>query len=108
MTDLAEPFSRRVSPKRLASHPIFLSAARLGRGRGGARAGPRSDERYQWKECQQTLFNIDGRLQPVRPGTVLEYEVPDWYDRPWARVWEQYFEQGMQRPEVDEDIFDFE
>jgi hypothetical protein len=72
------------------------------------RAGPKSDERYQWKECQQTLFDIDGRLQPVRPGTVIEYEVPDWYDRPWARIWEQYFEQGMQRPEVDDDIFDFE
>ena len=73
------------------------------------RAGPESDQRYQWKECQQTLFNIDGRLQPVRPGTVIEYSVPDWYDRPWARVWEQYFEQGMQRPEAeDDDIFNFE
>lgn len=72
------------------------------------RAGPRSDQRYQWKECQQTLFNIDGRLQPVRPGTVIEYRVPDWYDRPWAQVWEEYFEDGMQRPETDDDIFDFE
>ena len=72
------------------------------------RAGPVSNERYQWKECQQTLFNIDGRLQPVHPGTVIEYRVPDWYDRPWARVWEQYFEQGMTRPEDSEDIFSFE
>jgi len=71
------------------------------------RAGPASDQRYQWKECQQTLFNIDGRLQPVRPGTVIEHRVPDWYDRPWAQVWEQYFEEGMQRPEVELDIFDF-
>jgi hypothetical protein len=71
-------------------------------------AGPGSDMRYQWKECQQTLFNIDGRLQPVRPGTVIEYRVPDWYDRPWAQVWEQYFEEGMQRPETEDDIFDFE
>jgi hypothetical protein len=70
--------------------------------------GPASDTRYQWKECQQTLFNIDGRLQPVRAGTVIEYRVPDWYDRPWAKVWEEYFEEGMQRPEVEEDIFDFE
>ena len=72
------------------------------------RAGPRSDERYQWKECQQTLFNIDGRLQPVRPGTVIEYRIPNWYERPWARVWEEYFEDGMQRPEVEDDIFEFE
>jgi hypothetical protein len=71
------------------------------------RAGPESDMRYQWKECQQTLFNIDGRLQPVRAGTIIEYRVPDWYDRPWARVWEEYFEAGMTRPEVEEDIFDF-
>lgn len=71
-------------------------------------AGPQSDRRYQWKECQQTLFNIDGRLEPVRPGTVIQYRVPDWYDRPWARVWEEYFEEGMQRPEADDDIFDFE
>jgi len=72
-------------------------------------AGPASDLRYQWKECQQTLFNIDGRLQPVRAGTSIEYVVPDWYDRPWARVWEEYFEDGMQRPiaEDQEDLFDF-
>jgi len=72
------------------------------------RAGPVSDERYQWKECQQSLFNIDGRLQPVRPGTVIDYRIPDWYDRPWAKIWEEYFETGMQRPEVETDIFEFE
>jgi hypothetical protein len=72
------------------------------------RAGPASDARFQWKQCQQSLFNIDGRLQPVRSGTAIEYVVPDWYDRPWARVWEEYFEAGMQRREVDDDIFEFE
>jgi hypothetical protein len=71
------------------------------------RDGPNSAQRYQWKECQQALWNVDGRLQPVAPGTVIEYRIPDWYDRPWARIWEEYFEQGMQRPEPDEDIFDF-
>jgi len=70
--------------------------------------GPQSDTRYQWKECQQALWNVNGRLQPAAPGTVIEYRIPDWYDRPWARIWEEYFEQGMQRPEADEDIFDFE
>jgi len=29
------------------------------------------------------------------------------YGRPWADIWEEYHEQGMQRPE-DEDIFSFE
>jgi hypothetical protein len=71
-------------------------------------AGPDSEMRYQWKECQQALWNIDGRLQPIVPGTVIEYRIPDWYDRPWARVWEEHFEQGMQRPEAAQDIFEFE
>jgi hypothetical protein len=44
----------------------------------------------------------------VRAGTVIEYRIPDWYDRPWARVWEEYFEEGMQRPEIEDDIFRFE
>jgi hypothetical protein len=69
--------------------------------------GPDSERRYQWKECQESLWNINGRLQPVVPGTVIQYRVPDWYDRPWARVWEEYFEKGMKRPEADESLFDF-
>ena len=32
--------------------------------------------------------------------------VPDMYGRPWAQLWEKYFEQGMQKPKED-DIFDF-
>lgn len=70
--------------------------------------GPDSDRRYQWKECQESLWNINGRLQPVVPGTVIQYRVPDWFDRPWARVWEEYFEKGMKRPEADESLFDFD
>jgi hypothetical protein len=70
--------------------------------------GPASDMRYQWKECQQSLWNVGGRLQPVAPGTVIQYRIPDWFDRPWARIWEEHFEDGMQRPEADEDIFQFE
>ena len=38
----------------------------------------------------------------------IRYRVPDWYDRPWARIWEEYFEEGMSRPEPDEDLFNFE
>jgi hypothetical protein len=71
-------------------------------------AEPDSEMRYQWKECQQALWNVNGRLQPVAPGTVIQYRIPDWYDRPWARIWEEYFEDGMQRPAPDESIFDFE
>jgi hypothetical protein len=28
------------------------------------------------------------------------------FGRPWARLWEEYFEEGMQRP-AEADIFDF-
>jgi hypothetical protein len=56
--------------------------------------------------CNQTIFQINGRPAPVVPGTVIQYRVEDLYGRPWAAVWEEYFEQGMQRPERD-DLFDF-
>ena len=69
--------------------------------------GPGSERRYQWKECQRGLWNINGRLQPVAPGKVIDYRIPDWYDRPWAKVWEEYFEEGMKRPSSEPDIFDF-
>jgi hypothetical protein len=58
-------------------------------------------------ECTQTIFPINGRATPLSPGTVIELEVPDMYGRPWAAIWEQFHEQGMQRPEED-DIFSFD
>jgi hypothetical protein len=57
--------------------------------------------------CNQTLFLVDGRATPLVPGTIIEYKVEDLYGRPWAAVWEEYFEQGMQRPKS-EDLFNFE
>jgi hypothetical protein len=62
---------------------------------------------YVFVECTQTIFPIEGRATPVSPGDVIEYEVPNMYDRPWAHIWEEYFEQNMQRPE-EEDIFNFQ
>jgi hypothetical protein len=58
-------------------------------------------------ECVPTIFPLNGLATPVSPGTVIQYEVPDMYGRPWAELWKKYHEQGMQRPE-DEDIFSFE
>jgi len=58
--------------------------------------------------CKQMIFPVEGRGVPVTPGTVVQYEVEDLYGRPWAKMWERYFEQGMQRQGNDEDIFDFE
>jgi hypothetical protein len=58
-------------------------------------------------ECVQTLYPVNGVATPVTPGTVLEYQVPDMYGRPWAQLYQQFHEQGMERPD-DEDIFKFE
>lgn len=57
-------------------------------------------EPYEFIECFQSLFPVKGIATPVQPGQVIEYTVPDMYDRPWARIWEQYFEAGMKRPEA--------
>jgi hypothetical protein len=62
---------------------------------------------YVYTECVQTIYPVDGTATPVTPGRVLEYEVPDMFGRPWAHIWEKYWEQGMQSTESD-DIFDFE
>jgi len=43
----------------------------------------------------QTLFPVNGRATPVVPGVVLQYRVEDLYGRPWAAVWEEYFEKNM-------------
>ena len=63
---------------------------------------------YVFIECVQTIFPIEGYATPVAPGSVIEYEVPDMYDRPWGHIWEEWFEQGMERPEPDDDIFIFD
>ena len=62
---------------------------------------------YSFIECTPTIFPLEGSPTPVAPGNVIDYAVPDMYDRPWARLWERYHEQGMQRP-VQDDIFTFE
>ncbi len=64
-------------------------------------------EPHVFIECLQTLYPIDGIATPVAPGEVIEYEVPDMFGRPWAQIWETYFEDGMSPPEEENDIFDF-
>ena len=58
-------------------------------------------------ECLQTIYPIEGVSTPVSPGDVIELEVPDMYGRPWAHIWEQYWEAGMEQSQED-DIFSFE
>jgi hypothetical protein len=62
---------------------------------------------YVFIECVPTIYPINGVSTPVSPGSVIEYEVPDMYGRPWAQIWEKYHEDGMERPE-DEDMFSFD
>jgi hypothetical protein len=38
----------------------------------------------------------------------VEFEMPDWYGRPWAAIWERYFEEGMSKPEEAGDLFSFD
>jgi len=56
--------------------------------------------------CNQNIYNINGRGQVVTPGTVIDYKVEDLFNRPWAAIWEEYFEEGMQKPAA-EDFFEF-
>ncbi len=62
---------------------------------------------FQFIECLPGIFTINGRATPVPPGTVVAHKVPDMFGRPWAAIWEEFHEQGMQRPEAD-DIFSFD
>jgi hypothetical protein len=64
-------------------------------------------EPYVFIECVPTIYPLNGRPTPVQPGDVVDYEVPDMYGRPWAAMWEKYFEQDMTKPQED-DLFTFE
>jgi hypothetical protein len=51
--------------------------------------------RYTFIECLSNIQNVDGRpkqLGKTDPGFV------DFYGRPWAQVWEKYFEAGWDKP----------
>jgi hypothetical protein len=56
--------------------------------------------------CIQTIYPVNGTATPLAPGRVIEFELPDMYGRPWAQIWEKYWEQGMEKPD-EADIFDF-
>ena len=63
---------------------------------------------YAYIECVQTLYPVNGVGTALTPGARFEYEVLDMFGRPWAYMWEKYHEEGMQRPDQDEDLFNFE
>ena len=43
-------------------------------------------------------YPVKGVATPKLPGQTFEYTVPDVFNRPWAKIWEQYYEQGMKNP----------
>lgn len=57
--------------------------------------------------CIQTIYPLQGVATPVAPGQPITIEAPDLYGRPWAQLWQQYFEKGMSRPAADESMFEF-
>jgi len=61
---------------------------------------------FVFVECVQTIFPQNGRATPIAPPATISFDVPDMYNRPWARIWEKYWEKGMKRPQ-EADIFDF-
>jgi hypothetical protein len=65
-------------------------------------------EPIAWSYCQRAIYlGDDGRGAYVNPGQTIPYTVEDLFDRPWARVWERYFESGEERRPED-DPFTFE
>ena len=73
---------------------------------GGVEAG----NPYTFIECVPNILPEKGKARPIHPGDRVDYEVPDIYGRPWAAMWEKYFEQGMVDPEKknEDDMFDFD
>jgi hypothetical protein len=61
-------------------------------------------ERFGWAECTRALYPIDGYATQVAPGQVIEFRVPDMFGRPWAQIWEEHFEQNMDRPDDELDL----
>jgi hypothetical protein len=62
---------------------------------------------YVFIECVPTIYPVKGKATSVTPGQTIQYTVPDMYGRPWAKMWEEFSEKGMVKPEA-EDIFNFE
>ena len=62
---------------------------------------------YEVIECLPNIFPVKGLPTPVAAGETIPYEALDMFRRPWGQLWEKYFEQGMEKPEKDEGLFDF-
>jgi hypothetical protein len=70
-------------------------------------SGLETGDPFTFIECLPQFYPVDGRATPASPGDVVEFKAPDMYGRPWGKIWEEYHEADMERPEA-EDIFSFE
>jgi hypothetical protein len=52
--------------------------------------------RYTFIECLSNIRNVNGRPKQL---TSSDPEFVDYYGRPWAKVWEKYFEKGWDKPD---------
>jgi hypothetical protein len=52
--------------------------------------------RYTFIECLSNIKNVDGRPQQLNKN---DPDFIDYYGRPWAQVWEKYFEAGWDKPD---------
>lgn len=61
--------------------------------------------RYSYVECLSNIQNTDGRPSQL---TRDDPRFVDYYNRPWAQIWEQYFEQDWDKPDTSlpDDILD--
>ena len=77
---------------------IIRSYAKIG--------GFEATDPIEYIRCNPTIFPVKGHATTVTAGQTIEYEVPDMFGRPWAQIWEKYFEQGMDKPK-EKDPFSF-
>ena len=54
------------------------------------------NRRFSFVECLSNIANVDGRPQQL---TKADPRYVDYYGRPWAQTWDQYFEKGWDKPE---------
>jgi len=54
--------------------------------------------RHTFNECLSNVVNVDGRPTQLSP---RDPRFVDYYGRPWAKNWEKYFEQGLEKPDSD-------
>jgi hypothetical protein len=60
--------------------------------------------RYTFIECLSNVHNVNGRPKQLSKG---DPEFVDYYGRPWAQLWEKYFEAGWDKPassDIPEDV----